>query len=98
MMRPRRIAAGADHQLLLGLLGAKVALRHARDAIAWLTAGAANEPGEAEPALVDLVLGIAALAGAIDRETATRSEVCEPSEIDDAQNSSARSAVEDLLR
>lgn len=78
MIRPRG-GAGADPLLVTGVLGAAAALRRLRALVAELAAdgdrcrrGAApsdpEDPGAADAGeVVDVVLGLAALAAAIDR-------------------------------
>ena len=67
MIRPQRIDAGADHELILGVLGAQVVLEELRGLIAWLAACDASEPAN-PPELVDALLGIAALGADLDRQ------------------------------
>ena len=74
MIRPRR-GAGADPLLITGVLGAAVVLRQLRVLVAELAAdGAAPDAGgdgdgDADPGdVVDVVLGLAALAAAVDHQ------------------------------
>ena len=72
MIRPRRGDSAADPLLVTGVLGAAALLRQVRALLAELAADGdrgADDPGDevAEPAdVVDVVLGLAALAAAIE--------------------------------
>jgi hypothetical protein len=68
MMRPKRVGAGADHELVVGLVGARAVLDDLGDLLAWLTADAGGGVPSAKPSeLVDALLGLVAIAAAIDR-------------------------------
>jgi hypothetical protein len=75
MMRPQRIDEGADRELLAGLLGAKVVLDGVGDLLAWITADAAGgAPPGADSRLIDVLLGLAAISAALDRQPLNPSE------------------------
>ena len=72
MIPPRRSDSAADPTLVTGLLGGVALLHQLRALLAELAAdgalGDAGEPGDAaHPDVVDVVLGLAALAGEIER-------------------------------
>lgn len=83
MIPPRRSATSADPQLITGVLGAVALLRGVRAQLAELAAdgdraggdGAARDPGAADDpeaaAVVDVVLGVAALAEMLERRLVT---------------------------
>lgn len=64
MMRPQRINEGADHELILGMLGAHIVLDELRDLLAWIAAGDMDDPANPTD-LVDSLLGIAALGASL---------------------------------
>lgn len=75
MMRPRRVAGGADHELVVGLLGAVAALDEVSALIAWIAEDASPRAAQVcEPELVDVLLGIAALAARVDHGRPTPTE------------------------
>jgi hypothetical protein len=106
MMRPQRIGGGADHELILGLLGAKVVLDDLRALLAWAAAaGEASEPATNASDLVDVLLGVAALASSLERWPAEpdvydRHDAVEPQPPDVCERPSATGprGSADLLR
>lgn len=102
MMRPQQIGSGVDHELLVGLLGAKVVLDDVRGLIAWLAeAYRPDDPPAVTPELVDVLVGLASLVTVIDRQLASAASAGGPERPEPDDGDPERGApltLEDLLR